>query len=36
EYVDDVKNGAFPEAGNLIEMDEAVWKATQEAIADGK
>lgn len=36
EYVDDVQNGAFPEAGNLIEMDEAVLKATQEAIGDVK
>jgi len=36
ECVDDVKNGAFPEVGNLIEMDEAVLKATQEAIADGE
>jgi 3-methyl-2-oxobutanoate hydroxymethyltransferase len=32
EYVDDVQNGRFPEAGNLIEMDSAEMQAFLDAI----
>ena len=32
EYIEDVKNGAFPEAGNLIEMDPDVLEEVKKGI----
>ena len=35
EYAEDVKNGRFPEAGHLVEIDEAVFKEAVAAIEIG-
>src|SRR5207248_2018862 len=37
EYAADVKSGGFPDASNLVEMDDAAFKAAVDAIeSDGK